>query len=105
MILRMWQARATTELAGEYVRHATEKVFPSLHAIAGHRGAYLVQRAESEGVEFVVLTLWESMDAVRKFAGEDPERAVVEPEAQAVLTSYDDRVKHYEVLNSPESKP
>jgi hypothetical protein len=48
--------------------------------------------------EFLVITFWESMGAIRRFAGEDPERAVVEPEARAVLAEFDDVVLHYEVM-------
>jgi heme-degrading monooxygenase HmoA len=56
-------------------------------------------------VELVVLTLWESMDAIQKFAGTEPNRAVVEPEARAVLTSFDDSVTHFEVIYQPETNP
>jgi heme-degrading monooxygenase HmoA len=82
----------------EYVQHATRKVFPTLKAIEGHRGAYLLRRAISGAVEFVVLTFWESMDTVRKFAGSDPEKAVVDPEAAAALSQFDDRVTHFEII-------
>jgi uncharacterized protein len=101
-ILRMWRARSTVEKTGEYVRHATTKVFPALRAIEGHRGAYLLRRAVEEAVELVVLTLWESMGAVRKFAGVEPEKAVIEPEARAMLTSFDESVTHFEVVHCPE---
>ncbi len=104
MILRMWSARATVEKSGEYVEHATKKVFPALGAIAGHRGAYLLRRAVDGAVEFVVLTLWESMEAVRKFAGVRPERAVVEPEARAALTAFDEFVTHFEVVRRTDAK-
>jgi uncharacterized protein len=103
LILRMWRARATLEKAGEYVRYATTKVFPALRALEGHRGAYLLRRAVNGAVELVVLTLWESMEAVGKFAGVKPERAVVEPEAQAILTSFDESVTHFEVVHCPEA--
>ena len=73
MILRMWKARSTVEKA-EYLQHARGRVFPALRAIAGHRGAYLLRRAVDGGVELVVLTLWESMEAVCKFAGLKPRR-------------------------------
>jgi heme-degrading monooxygenase HmoA len=53
-------------------------------------------------VEFVVLTLWESMDAVRKFAGPKLENAVVEPEARAALTEFDKFVAHFEVIHRNE---
>jgi uncharacterized protein YciI/heme-degrading monooxygenase HmoA len=98
MILRMWRARSTVDKSGEYVQHATTKVFPMLRAIEGHRGAYLLRRAVDDAIELVVLTLWESMEAVRKFAGREPEKAVVEPEARAALTSFDDSVTHFEIV-------
>ena len=98
----MWKARSTVDKSDEYVRHATNKVFPALRAIEGHRGAYLLRRVVDGAIEFVVLTLWDSMEAVRKFAGVDPEKAVVEPEARAVLTSFDDSVLHFEVVHRPE---
>jgi uncharacterized protein YciI/heme-degrading monooxygenase HmoA len=99
IILRMWRARATVEKSGEYVEHATRKVFPGLGAIEGHRGAYLLRRAVDGAIEFVVLTLWDSMEAVRKFAGVKPEKAVVGPEARAVLTAFDESVTHFEVVH------
>jgi len=99
LILRMWKARSTVDKSGEYVQHATKKVFPTLRAIEGHRGAYLLRRAVDGATEFVVLTLWESMEAVRKFAGKEPEKAVVEPEARAALMSFDDSVTHFEIVD------
>ena len=97
-ILRMWKGQATPEKAEIYVQHARKHVFPELRRIEGHRGAYLLRRAMNGAVEFVVLTLWDSMDAVRKFAGAKPQRAVVAPDAQALLSRFDDFVSHYEVV-------
>ena len=97
MIVRMWRARATVEKSEDYIKHATKKVFPALRAIEGHRGAYLLQRAVDDAIEFVVLTLWESMEAVRRFV--KPDKAVVEPEARAALTAFDDSVTHFEVVH------
>lgn len=107
MILRMWKGRADAERADEYVEHVTKRVFPALAAIDGHRGAYLFRRAidgatQDGAIEFVVLTLWESMEAVRRFAGIQPDRAVVEPEARAVLSSFDESVTHFEVVHRTE---
>lgn len=101
-VLRLWKGRATTAKAGEYVRHIHENVFPHIGSIAGHRGAYLLRRSVGSGVEFMVLTLWASMDAIRRFAGSDPERAVVEPNARAVLAEFDEVVTHYEVVTAQE---
>jgi uncharacterized protein YciI/heme-degrading monooxygenase HmoA len=101
MVLRMWRGRATAEKSGEYIDHVTKKVFPALGAIEGHGGAYLLQHAVDGAIEFVVLTLWESMQAVRRFAGAKPEKAVVEPEARAILTDFDESVTHFEVVHRP----
>ena len=102
MILRMWRGRAEPERAAEYVRHARERVFPALRNIEGHRGAFLLRRAVGDAIEFAVLTLWASMSAVARFAGPAPEKAVVEPEAESLLTSYEKLVTHFEVVDSNE---
>ena len=95
MIARLWRGSAGSAAnADAYERHVASKVLPSLCGIEGHRGARVLRREE----EFVVITFWESMDAIRRFAGADPERAVVEPEARAVLKEYDQLVSHYEVV-------
>ncbi len=97
-ILRLWKGRATAAKAGDYVRHASQTVFPEVQSLPGHRGAYLLRRSVGNSVEFTVLTLWDSMDAVRGFAGPDPDRAVVEPAARAALSDFEDTVTHYEVV-------
>lgn len=99
-ILRLWKGQTSPENAGEYIRHLTHNVLPELRAIQGHRGAYLLRRALNGAVEFVVLTLWDSMAAVRKFAGAEPDKAVVAPQAQALLSSFDKSVSHYDVVHS-----
>ncbi len=97
MIVRMWRGTAKGANAEAYARHVTGTVFPSLGAIAGHKGAYLLKRETAAGTEFLAVTLWDSLAAVRAFAGEDAERAVVEPRARAVLAEFDDFVRHYEL--------
>ncbi len=97
-IVRLWRGRATPANAAAYARHVTERVFPSLAGIPGHRGAYLLRRETEGQVEFLAVTLWASMEAVRQFAGDRPERAVVEPEARAILARYDDVVQHFELV-------
>jgi heme-degrading monooxygenase HmoA/uncharacterized protein YciI len=105
MIVRFWKARSTLQASEKYVEHATQKVFPALDAIDGHRGAYLLRRAVNDASEFVVLTLWDSMESVRKFAGATPEKAVVGPEARAVLMSFDETVTHFEVVVRTDGAP
>jgi heme-degrading monooxygenase HmoA len=101
MILRAWRGYANPADAGAYPRHLLQRVRPELEALAGFRGLYLLRHVDETEVEFQVLTLWDSMDAVRGFAGPNPERAVVEPEARAALARFDSEVRHYEVLAEP----
>ena len=97
-ILRMWKGRSSPEKAASYAQHAVRKVLPQLGSIEGHKGAYLLSRSVGNATEFLVLTLWDSMEAVRTFAGTQPSRAVVEPAARAALTSFDETATHYQVV-------
>jgi hypothetical protein len=97
MIVRMWRGQTTGANAEAYERFVTTRVFAELPAIDGHRGAYLLKRPIGEELEFIVVTLWDSADAIRRFAGDVIDRAVVEPEARAVLSSFDDTVRHFDL--------
>ena len=105
MIVRVWKGQSTAENVSAYLQHVTRSVFPSLKNIAGFRGSYVLRRDIEGGVEVVVATIWDSMSAVRKFAGEEPERAVVEPQARILLTRYEDTVRHFEVAHQELSRP
>lgn len=98
MIARMWRGYALPEKADEYVNHLQTSVLPELRQIDGFQEIYLMRQETSEAVEFIVLTIWESMDAIHKFAGENAEIAVVAPAAQALFREYDSTVKHFEVV-------
>jgi heme-degrading monooxygenase HmoA len=100
MIVRMWRGRAKAANADAYQHFVTGQVFAALPAIPGHCGAYLLKRPVGEEVEFIAVTLWVSLDAIRGFAGDDIERAVVEPEARAVLSSFDEVVRHFELAHA-----
>lgn len=98
MIIREWRGRTEPARADAYVRHFRTIVVPELQSVPGFLGAYLTRHFVGELLEYVVITRWESMDAIRAFAGAAPEKAVVEPGAVAALSSYDTTVRHYEVL-------
>ena len=102
VIARVWRARAAPHLAPLYLSHFNSAVLPRLASLPGYRGAYLLQRTDADGVEFMVQTVWDSMDAVKGFAGPQPNVAVVDEEARAVLVSFDTVVQHYEVVVSPQ---
>jgi heme-degrading monooxygenase HmoA len=97
MIARTWRARASSDKADAYATHFTNSVVPSLKSLAGHQGAFLLQREVDGRVEFLAMTLWESRASIEAFAGKDISRAHVEPEGRAALSSFDDFADHYEV--------
>jgi len=105
MIARMWRGYAIRERADDYVKHLQQTVVPELRQIDGFKGVYLLRRDSSDDIEFVVLTLWESMEAIRKFAGENPEIAVVAPVARTLFREYDQMVKHFEIALDLEGTP
>jgi heme-degrading monooxygenase HmoA len=100
MIARIWSGRATPANAGRYHRHFTDDVAPQLKMIPGNKGAYLLRREVDGQIEFVAVTLWESLDVVKQFTGPDPSVAIVEPEARAALSDFDTAAQHFEVVAS-----
>ena len=97
MIARIWTAAARPDCIAAYVTYLREKTFPQLRSIPGHRGAYVLRRPSNDDLHVTVITLWESLDAVARFSGADVEAAVVPPEAQALLISWDARATHWDV--------
>jgi heme-degrading monooxygenase HmoA len=101
VIGRLWHGWTLPVNAGAYEALLRTRVLPHIHALEGCRGGYLLRRDAAEEVEFVVLTFFDSLDAVRAFAGEEHEVAVVPPEARALLSRFDARVKHFETRAKP----
>lgn len=98
MIARVWSAQTTQIQASDYVEHLKSQVLPSLRTTDGFEGAMLLQRSIRSGIEILVITFWQSVDAIRGFAGDDLEGAVIADEAATLLTQFDRRVRHYEVV-------
>jgi heme-degrading monooxygenase HmoA len=90
---------ARMEEADAYVRHLQNDTFPALARIPGFVDAAIWRRDVGPGVEFTVVTHWESIDAIRQFAGEPVDAAVVPPEVRAMMLTYDQKVAHYEVAD------
>ena len=97
MIARVWRGWTTPQNADAYEMLLRTKVYPAIHQVNGFRGAYLYRRAVGSEVEFISNTYFESLDAVRGFAGENYERAVISEEAEKLLTHYEQCAVHYEV--------
>jgi antibiotic biosynthesis monooxygenase (ABM) superfamily enzyme len=99
MISRIWHGWTTPGNADTYEALLKEEIFAGImnQQIRGFRGIQLLRRTAGDEVEFVTIMRFDSLDAVREFAGEDYEAAVVPDKARAVLAHFDGRSQHYEV--------
>ncbi|MPZ79785.1 MAG: antibiotic biosynthesis monooxygenase [Actinophytocola sp.] len=97
MIARLWRGWAPLDRADEYQRHYEDEVSVHLTGVHGFRGARLLRRVEGDEVAFTSITFFTSMQAVRGFAGDHPNRAVVEDAAREALSHWDDEVTHHDV--------
>jgi heme-degrading monooxygenase HmoA len=97
-VARIWKAAGTPSGVTEYLAHFDEMVAPALAGVAGYLGVRIFRRATDAKDEILVVTEWESMEAVGAFAGLDPGRAVIHPAARAVLLHAGEEVEHYQVV-------
>ena len=101
MIARVWRGWTSIENADAYERLLREQVLPSLKQIDGYRGGYILRQEGTDEVEFVVMNLFESLEAVRAFAGPEYTIPVFEPEARQLLSKIEPLARHYEVKTTP----
>jgi heme-degrading monooxygenase HmoA len=102
MIARIWDAWTASQHATDQYRGVFEtEVMEHLSEVAGFRGAYLLGRQDRGFMAIRALTLFESLAAVREFAGERYERERVTPQARAALLSSDPAIQHFDVLTAP----
>ncbi|MGB9178512.1 MAG: hypothetical protein WCB68_04625 [Pyrinomonadaceae bacterium] len=100
MITRIWHGWTTRENADAYQALLQTEILTGIanRRIEGYKGSQLLRREMETEVEFVTILRFDSLDAVRAFAGEDYEVAVVPPEARALLSRFDERSAHYQTL-------
>jgi heme-degrading monooxygenase HmoA len=101
MIARMWRGRTHAEKADAYHEYLRATGLKEYAETPGNRGVYVLRRTEGGVAEFLLVSLWESMDSVRAFAGDEPEDAVYYPEDDEYLLEREPTVAHYEVLETP----
>ena len=101
MIARVWRGWTIIENADAYERLLRDQVLPGLQQIDGYRGGYILRQDGNDEVEFVVMNLFASLDAVRAFAGTDYTVPVFEPEARQLLAKVEPLARHYEVKTTP----
>lgn len=104
MISRIWHGWTDNNNAEAYENLLRTEIFTNIaeRSIQGFRGIHLLRRDVEDGVEFVTIMWFDSLDAVRDFAGEEYEVAVVPPAARQLLSRFDARSAHYQVVEKPD---
>jgi heme-degrading monooxygenase HmoA len=99
MISRIWHGYTAHTNADAYENLLKSEIFVGIsnRRIRGYQGIQLLRRTVAEGVEFITIMWFDSLDAVREFAGNDYEKAVVPAAARVLLSHFDERSQHYEV--------
>src|SRR5262245_1130027 len=100
MIARMWKGSTRASDADAYQRYLERTGLAEYAATPGNKGVLALRRVHGDNAEFLLLTLWDSLDSVREFAGDDVEQAVFYPDDDAFLVDRDLRVAHYEVMRN-----
>ena len=98
MIARIWRGVVRGADADAYITYISETGIAEYLRTPGNRGAWMLRRDDGDRTEFITYSLWDSLDAIRGFAGDDIEAAVYYPEDERFLIEQDDRVKHYEIV-------
>lgn len=99
MIGRTWHGIVPASKADAYHDYLNKTGIPEYKATPGNRGVFVLRRVEGDVAHFLLLTLWESLEAIKAFAGEDYEKAKYYPEDEAFLLELEPFVTHYEVLD------
>jgi len=98
MVVRQWRGLAKKEKELTYIDHFHQEVLPNLHQLAGFLGATVLRMERKDGIELTVLTRWQSMEAIRAFAGTNLDVAVVAEGAKPCFHCYDKSVTHHTVV-------
>jgi heme-degrading monooxygenase HmoA len=96
-VIRVWYGTSYSQYADKYARHVKEDICPLFSEMKGNLGAKVLRRDVREGVEFMVMTIWDSMESIKEFAKNDMEKAVVAEIARPLFIRYDDHVSHFMV--------
>ncbi len=97
MLARIWTGAVRREDGDEYAEYLRATGVTGYEQTPGNRGVWMLRRGEGDTAEFVMFTLWDSLDAVKAFAGEDYETAVFYPEDDRFLVRRDETATHYDV--------
>lgn len=104
MIMRSWRGSVNKNDADEYFAYLNKTGIREYQETNGNQGVYVLRKDEGDKTEFLLLSLWDSIESIKSFAGSEPEKAVFYPEDEKYLIEFDEKVTHYDVLLSPDLK-
>ena len=96
MIARIWHGTTPAEKSDEYLEYINKTGIPDYRATAGNSGAYILRRIEGDIAHFITFSIWDSIESIKRFAGEDHEKARYYPEDANFLLEFEPTVTHYE---------
>jgi heme-degrading monooxygenase HmoA len=103
MIARIWRGITREHDQDTYFEYLQKTGLREYAAVPGNLGVWVLRRVREGKAEFVLISFWESYDAIKRFAGADYEKAVYYPEDNKFLLAMEPHVAHYEVLSQPGS--
>lgn len=99
MIARTWHGRVPAEKSAAYAEFLDNKGIRDYLATHGNAGVYVMRRIEKDVAHFLLISLWDSMESIRQFAGQNADQAYYYPEDKDFLLEFEPNVQHYEILN------
>ena len=103
MVARIWHGYTRPEHADAYEAMLKPELLPGIGTVKGYKASYLLRRDEGREVEFITIMLWDSIDAIRDYAGRDYETSVVPEERRKYLSRHDAKSKHYQIVSTHKS--
>lgn len=103
MIARIWHGVTPASKADEYVEYVNRTGIRDYQAVEGNLGVHFLRRIEGGEAHFLTVTFWDSVESIKKFAGEEYEKARYYPEDEQYLLAFEEKVTHYEVMFSAQS--
>lgn len=105
MIARVWHGYTKPEHADAYEAMLKPELLPGIAKVKGYKGSYLLRRAHANEVEFITIIFWDSVDAIRAFAGPDYEASIIPEERRNYLSRHDAKCAHYEIASTHNVNP
>lgn len=100
MIARVWHGSTKRENADAYETMLKPELLPGVSKVQGYKGSYLLRKDSPDEVEFITIMLWDSIDALRAFAGPNYETSIIPEERRRYLSRHDAKAAHYEIVST-----